>query len=264
MAFFRKALLQDRMLPARECMEQYYRMEPEMPKIRGRPMHLPRLLMQALRLVEVPFHNWGDMQVLRKKAADDKVWEEMSSAAVAKQVARAVAAEQHRLERAAAQRKRLSAGVESTEGLEPPRSRQRVLENEINETGAVTQGSLYSECTIRHAGKRIRLTVGTRPIGHSTTPVPKRRRVVLTNSAVLSPSSKQRGTDPCGTRDIAYQDEAQLIAWSTGRSVEEVRLELVAATKERWRQIKGEIEDRVLRAEARTELITCDIYSRAF
>ena len=58
--FLGKALRQERLLPARECMEQYFRHLDEAPKVRGRrPITIVSILDQALRLDDRRLQTWG-------------------------------------------------------------------------------------------------------------------------------------------------------------------------------------------------------------
>ena len=109
--FLGKALRQDRLLPARECMEQYFRHLDEAPKVRGRrPITIVSILDQVLRLDDRRLQTWGDLQVLRTFAVESPgKWDEMRDRIATKLLERAEEADrlrQSKSQPAEAQRRR--------------------------------------------------------------------------------------------------------------------------------------------------------------
>ena len=98
-------------------------------------MHMPRILAQVLGSVGIPFHTWGDMQLLRDQATVKKKWDEITDKICRLQLDKAEVAERHRLEKLAGHRRSLSHGDDGTKE-QPPRRRQRWSRTTRASTGA--------------------------------------------------------------------------------------------------------------------------------
>ena len=128
--FLGKALRQDRVPPARECMEQYFRHLDEATKVRGRrPITIVSILDQALRLDDRRLQTWGYLQVLRTFAVESPgEWDEMRDRIVTKLLERAAEADRLRRSKrqpAEAQRRRTrQPHDEEPEGQPEPRCRR--------------------------------------------------------------------------------------------------------------------------------------------